>query len=38
LGISPYTTFTDLIQGGTVTAGAELLFPAKGIRILRAVR
>ena len=38
LGITPSTTFTDLIQGGTVTAGAELTFPAKGIRILRASR
>jgi glycosidase len=38
LGITPSTTFTDLIQGGTVTAGAELTFPAKGIRMLRASR
>ena len=38
LGITPSTTFTDLIQGGTVTAGGELAFPAKGIRILRASR
>ena len=38
LGISPSTTFTDLIQGGTVTAGAELTFPAKGIRILRTLK
>lgn len=38
LGITPTTSFTDLIQGGTVIAGAELMFPAKGIRILRASR
>ena len=38
LGITPSTTFTDLIQGGTVTAGGELTFPAKGIRMLRATR
>lgn len=38
LGITPSTSFTDLIQGGTVTAGAELTFPAKGIRMLRASR
>jgi glycosidase len=38
LGIAPTTRCTDLLQGETAPLGAELTFPAKGIRILRATR
>ena len=38
LGITPTTRCTDLLQGETAPLGAELTFPAKGIRILRATR
>ena len=38
LGITPTTLCTDLLQGETAPPGAELTFPAKGIRILRATR
>jgi hypothetical protein len=38
LGITPTTLCTDLLQGETAPLGAELTFPAKGIRILRATR